>query len=50
VVIGEGKRLFPEGATATRFEQAEPPKSFPKGVVLLRYRCLDGPPRTEEAA
>ncbi|QMW65329.1 dihydrofolate reductase family protein [Mumia sp. ZJ1417] len=46
VVIGQGKRLFPEGATAARFAQAEPPMAYPAGVVLLRYRCLDGPPET----
>ncbi len=47
VVIGEGKRLFPEGTTASRFEQVEPPKSYPAGVVLMRYRRLEGPPETE---
>ena len=46
VVIGQGKRLFPEGTTATRFEQVEPPRAYPAGVVLLRYRCLEGPPET----
>ena len=46
VVIGQGKRLFPEGVTATRFEQVEPPRTFPAGVTLLRYRCLEGPPET----
>jgi dihydrofolate reductase len=46
VVIGTGKRLFPEGATATRFEQVEPPTSYPGGVMLLRYRRLEGPPET----
>jgi dihydrofolate reductase len=46
VVIGQGKRLFPEGVTATRFEQAEPPRSYPAGVTLLRYRRLEGPPET----
>lgn len=46
VVIGEGKRLFPEGATPTRFAQAEPPKAYASGVMLLRYRRLDGPPET----
>ncbi|SDU45332.1 dihydrofolate reductase family protein [Jiangella alkaliphila] len=44
VVIGQGKRLFPEGTTATRFEPAEPPRSFPGGATLLRYRRLEGPP------
>lgn len=46
VVIGQGTRLFPDGTAATRFEQVQPPKSFPKGVVLLRYRRLEGPPET----
>ena len=50
VVIGQGKRLFPEGTTATRFEQVEPPKSYPAGVVLLRFRCLEGPPETATEA
>ena len=46
VVIGQGKKLFPEGTAATRFEQVEPPKSYPGGVVLLRYRYLEGLPET----
>jgi dihydrofolate reductase len=46
VVIGEGKRLFPEGTPAARFELAEPPRAFPAGAVLMRYRCLEGPPPT----
>jgi dihydrofolate reductase len=46
VVIGQGKKLFPEGTAATRFEQVEPPKAYPGGVMLLRYRCLEGPPET----
>jgi dihydrofolate reductase len=50
VVIGQGKRLFPEGATASRFELAEPARSYPGGVTLVRLRRLDGPPAivTEE--
>jgi len=44
-VIGQGKKLFPEGTPATRFAQVEPPKSYPAGVMLLRYRCLEGPRR-----
>lgn len=48
VVIGQGKRLFPEGTTATRFELAEPPRSFPAGAVLMRYRRLEGPPATSD--
>ena len=46
VVLGKGKKLFPEGAAATRFEQAEPPRLFSGGTMLLRYRCLEGPPET----
>jgi dihydrofolate reductase len=44
VVIGQGKKLFPEGATPARFELVEPPRSYPAGAMLLRYRCLEGPP------
>lgn len=44
VVLGKGKKLFPEGTTATRFEQLEPATSYPGGIVLLRYRRLEGPP------
>jgi dihydrofolate reductase len=50
VVLGTGKRLFPEGTAATRFEQAEPPESFPGGALLLRYRRLAGPPETGDMA
>ncbi len=46
VVVGQGKRLFPDGTTPTRFEPAEPPTSYPGGIVRLRYRRLDGPPET----
>ena len=46
VVIGQGKRLFPDGTTPSRFELAEPPKAFPAGAVLMRYRRLEGPPAT----
>ena len=46
VVIGQGKKLFPEGTAAMRFEQVEPPRSYPRGVTLLRYRRLEGPPKT----
>jgi dihydrofolate reductase len=50
VVLGQGKKLFPDGTAATRFKQVEPPKSFPGGVLLLRYRCLQGPPGTGNVA
>ena len=46
VVLGTGKRIFPEGVTPTRFEAVEAPRAFPAGVVLQRLRRLDGPPET----
>ena len=50
VVIGQGKKLFPEGATPSRFEQVEPPRSYPGGAILLRLQCLAGPPETGDLA
>jgi dihydrofolate reductase len=50
VVIGRGKRLWPEGTTASRFEQVEPPTSYPGGSMLLRYRSLEGAPETGNLA
>ena len=50
VVIGKGKKLFPEGTAATRFELVEPPKPFPGGALLVRYRRLEGPPETANTA
>jgi hypothetical protein len=41
-----GQEALSEGTPATRFEQVEPPKSYPAGAMLLRYRCLEGPPET----
>ena len=49
VVLGHGKKVFPDGTAATRFAQIEPPRSYPEGVVLMRYRCLEGPPETVSA-
>ena len=50
VVLGQGKRLFPGGTVAARFELAEAPKPYPGGAMLLRYRCLEGPPETVSTA
>ncbi|SES24667.1 Dihydrofolate reductase [Pedococcus cremeus] len=44
VVLGTGKKLFPEDTTANRFELVEPPHSYPGGALLLRYRCLNSRP------
>lgn len=48
VVIGQGKRLFPEGTPAARFELTEPPRTYPAGVTLLRLRRLEGAPETAD--
>jgi dihydrofolate reductase len=46
VVLGHGKKLFPEGTAAMRLEHVERPRSFSSGVTLMRLRCLEGPPET----
>lgn len=46
IVLGTGKKLFPEGTTPNRFEQLTPPRTYPGGAMLLRYRCLRRPPET----
>ena len=48
VVLGAGKKLFPDGVEASRFELVEPPRSFDAGAMLVRYRCLKEPPATDE--
>lgn len=50
IVLGKGKKLFPDGVTPTRFELVEPPRPYPSGVLSMRYRRLDGPPETMTAA
>ena len=46
VVLGKGKKLFPDGTAATRFELVEQPRLYRSGVLLMRYRRLEGPPET----
>lgn len=46
VVLGEGAHLFPAGTPAETFALAEPPRAFPGGSLLLRYRALRTPPPT----
>ena len=36
-VQGRGRRLFPDGTSIPALTLAEPPKSFPSGITLLRY-------------
>jgi dihydrofolate reductase len=44
VVIGQGKKLWPDGTTASRYELAEAPRLFPGGATLMRLRSLAGAP------
>ena len=46
VVLGHGKRLFPEGTAAMRFDQVGPATSYPGGSMLVRYRRRAGTPET----
>ncbi len=36
-VQGRGRRLFPDGVSASTLALVEAPKSFPSGITLLRY-------------
>lgn len=47
VVLGTGKKLFPNGVEASRFEMVEAPRSFGTGVMVVRYRCLKEPPASD---
>ncbi|GEK80207.1 dihydrofolate reductase family protein [Agrococcus baldri] len=49
ITLGVGGRVFQQGTAATRFALEEPPTAYPSGVVLNRYRRLDGPPETGRA-
>ncbi|WP_072314512.1 dihydrofolate reductase family protein [Agrococcus sp. Marseille-P2731] len=49
IVLGMGGHVFPAGTVATRFALEEPAMTYPSGVVLLRYRRLDGLPETGRA-
>ncbi|MGQ7788032.1 dihydrofolate reductase family protein [Nesterenkonia sp. K-15-9-6] len=44
VVLGQGKRLFPDGAPPLRLQALAPPEQFDAGVVRHRFACLDEPP------
>ena len=42
VALGQGKRLFDDGAVPTTFRLAEQARSFPKGAVSLVYEPAGG--------
>ncbi len=46
VVLGEGRRVFPDGAAPRNLRLVEPPVSGSAGVLLLRYAPLPGEPAT----
>lgn len=46
VVLGQGKRAFEPGDTATTLRLIEPARTSPQGTVQLRYALAEGVPRT----
>lgn len=46
VVLGSGKRVFPEGATPANVTLIAPADTSPNGIVRLRYAPAEGPPAT----
>ena len=46
VVLGDGKKVFAEGAVPTNLTLSEPAATSPKGAVRLRYALADGTPAT----
>lgn len=46
VVLGSGKRVFPEGAKPANVTLIEPAETSPSGIVRLRYAPAEGPPAT----
>ncbi|MDW4574063.1 dihydrofolate reductase family protein [Microbacterium sp. M3] len=46
VVLGQGKKVFPDGATPANMTLLEPALTGPRGVVQLRYGPADGTPAT----
>ena len=46
IVLGQGKKVFPDGAVPANLELLAPPVVSEKGAVLLRYGPLPGVPAT----
>ncbi|MDM7830611.1 dihydrofolate reductase family protein [Cellulomonas edaphi] len=46
VVLGQGKKVFPDGATPNRLELLEPPLTGSRGTVQLRYGPTGARPTT----
>lgn len=48
VVLGQGKKVFPDAAAPSRMRLLEPPLTGDAGVVQLRYGPVPGEPETGE--
>lgn len=46
IVLGEGKKVFGEGAVPSNLELLEPPLAGGKGTVFLQYALKEGVPAT----
>lgn len=46
IVLGQGKKVFGDGAVPSNLKLLEPPAPTPKGAVYLRYELMDGVPAT----
>jgi dihydrofolate reductase len=50
IVLGSGKRVFPDGAVPTSLTLVEPATTSEKGAVQLRYALAEGTPQTGDMA
>lgn len=50
ILLGEGKRVFADGAVPTNLTLLEPARTSPKGAVCLRYARVEGVPGTGNMA
>jgi len=46
IVLGQGKKVFPDGAMPSNLRLLRPPVAGPLGVVALHYGPADGAPQT----
>lgn len=46
IVLGQGKKIFPDGTVPANLTLSEPAVTSPKGAVVLRYALGEGVPAT----
>lgn len=46
IVLGQGKKVFPDGVAPANLTLAEPPIASPKGALVLSYARAEGIPAT----